>query len=625
MSRGGRRAALPTEGWQPPEGLIAGSDGMAVRFIEQSGLKSKVFDFGELPVQPGMQRWLAQAFVNRTGPRAALTRLKTAEHIFAVIRWFADLLAGSTGPVRGPQDLTPAHVTAFRLRYAGLRSGYGYLETLRTALRDERDLPPDVRVALLSGQAPRPALDDPEGTVPYSDGEMQAIMTALRRDVRCARDRIRAGRDLVARYRASPLDLSADEQRAGRLLDLFDRTGDLPRYLKNGEPTNETRKAGGIEHLGARLCLTLNDATAFALLLTAMTGENFGTVAAWPAASYRPDGGLSGSQDKAIALVEQVKPRRGPEREHMVVALEDIPPSLQQTLTDTGDHRLFRSPLRVFSLLVELTEVSRRHGGHDLLFSAFTPYPGRYESSRWIEGIGGHHVTRWAKDRGFPNRVTAGDTGLPAVSVRRLRQTVIEQGRRPVSHTRQTMNDHYLMRSRTVREDSRKVVGAALRDEVGKARATQKVPVFTPEFLVRARHDLPSAAAETGLTPQVLEELIAGVQDTPLASCTDYLAGPRTEPGQPCTASFLDCLGCDNARALPHQLPIQIAAADWITQLRGNLAPELWRIRFEPRLRQLHDIFNAYTPAEQQQARTQINDRHRALIDEVFNGKWDLR
>jgi hypothetical protein len=53
--------------------------------------------------------------------------------------------------------------------------------------------------------------------------------------------------------------------------------------------------------------------TAFALMLTAVTGENFGTVAAWPAASFRPDGGAG-----EVALIEASKPRRGLDREHMV-------------------------------------------------------------------------------------------------------------------------------------------------------------------------------------------------------------------------------------------------------------------------------------------------------------------
>ena len=616
---------MPPGGWKAPERLLSDGDGMLVRFIEQSGAKSKVFDFGTLPVEPDMQRWLARVFAGRTGSRAALTRLKTAEHLFAVTRWFAALLAESTRPIPGPHDLTAAHITAFRVRYASLRSGHAYLETLRTLLRDAPDLPLDVKAAILSGQAPRPDQSAPEGTVAYRDDEMQIIMSALRRDVRCARDRIRAGQDLLARYRTGQSGLSADEEFAASLLDVLDRTGDLPREARSGQPKASTRKAGGIAFLGAQLCLTIHEATAFALLLTALTSENFGTVAAWPAASYRPDGGLAGAGGGGVALVEQVKPRRGPEREHMVAALEDLPPALQQVLASDGDGRLFRSPLRLYLLAAELTEVSRRHGGHTSLFSAFTAYPGRYSSSRWVAGLDDHHVKRWAKARGFPNRLIAEGTGQPPVDVRRLRQTMIEQRRRPVSHSRLTMNDHYLMRSRNVREDSRRVVGAALRSEVDKARAAQWIPVFTADFLARAHRDLAGAAAEAGLEPQQLKQLMAGDQDTLLASCTDHLAGPHTEPGSPCTASFLECLDCENARALPHQLPVQIAAVDRISAMRGNLEPALWRVRFEPRLRQLHDVLGAYTPAEREQARTQVDDRHHTMIDELLDGKWDLR
>jgi hypothetical protein len=72
-------------------------------------------------------------------------------------------------------------------------------------------------------------------------------------------------------------------------------------------------------------------------------------------------------------------------------------------------------------------------------------------------------------------------------------------------------------------------------------------------------------------------------------------------------------------------LPVQIAAADRISELRANLDPVLWGVRYEPRLRQLHDILRAYTTAEREQARSQINDRHRRMLDELLDGKWDLR
>lgn len=625
-SRGGRRAGLPEAQWQPPERLLADSGGTAVRFIEETGGKAKVFDFSQFPVALGMQCWLARVFADRIGPRSALRRVKTAEQIFIVLRLFARTLADAAEPVRRPQDLAAAHVAAFRMRYAGIRSGWSYLESLRSTLRDSPELPAVVRVALLSGQRPEHGRDEPEGLVPYTADELQAIMTMLRRDVRLARERIQAGHELLARYRAGQVDLAADDERVGYLLDSFDRTGDFPRY-PNGFRLAEVSKAGGVGHLGSLLCLSLDEMTAFALLLTALTGENFGTIAAWPAAHHRPDGNRD-DMDR-VALVEQVKPRRGPEREHMVVAVEDLdelPAGLREVLSvEEDERRLFRSPLRIYRLLLELTEVSRRLGGHASAFSAFTRHPGRLGTSHWVEGVGAHHVRRWARDRGFPVAEADDGTGLPAVNVRRLRQTAIEQRRRPVSHTRQTMNDHYLMRSRTVAEDSRRVVGAALRAEVGKARVVQAMPVFTPDLLARAQDDLDGVAAETGLAPQRLTRLLSGEQDTPLASCTDHLAGPRSEPGQPCTASFLSCLDCENARALPHQLPMQIAAADRIAGLRTNLDPTLWRARYEPRLRQLNDILSAYTAAERERARGQISDRHLRMLGDLLDGKWDLR
>jgi hypothetical protein len=123
VSRGGRRAALPDAQWRPPERLIENSGGTVVRFIEEKPGTSKSFDFAPLPVEPAMQRWLARAFLNRTGARSAQKRLSTVGNLFGAIRMFAAVLAGSA--VRGPHDLTPAHIAAFRLRHAAVKSGTG--------------------------------------------------------------------------------------------------------------------------------------------------------------------------------------------------------------------------------------------------------------------------------------------------------------------------------------------------------------------------------------------------------------------------------------------------------------------------------------------------------------------
>jgi hypothetical protein len=623
-ARGGRRAVLPGAGWTAPEQLLDG--GLSVRFITERNGREQVFDFAGLPVEPGVARWLARAFARRTGPRHGIKSAGPARNMFNTVKSFAQVLSRQQPAVTSAAGVTAGCMQSFSEHCRARGESRHRIETLRSMLRDDPELPAQARQVLVldwaSPRQPGPArAKDPE----YTDAEWQQIMTALRKDVRVARDRIRAGRALLARYRAGGLAAGSAEEAEGRLLDAVDRTGDVPRYEGRWRgPVREVDAAGGTAAVMSRLCLTLHEMTAFALLLTALTGENFGTVAAWPAACYRPDGGRGDGPN--LALIEEVKPRRGPEREHMVAPLEDLPPAIAEALTGPGEEdRLFRSPLRVYQLLLELTEVSRRHGGHAGAFSARAAGPGPSGESAWACGPGGHHVHRWARDRGFAGGRHAGDAGRPAVSVRRIRQTVTERRRRPVAHTRATMNDQYLMPSRKVRGDSQAVVAAALEDEVGKARARQQVPVFTAAFIARFSADPDGAAREAGLEAGTIARLLAGEQDTVLASCTDHLAGPHAGPGQPCPASFLSCLDCPNARALPRHLPAQVTAAEHIAALRPHLSPAIWEARFRPRLDQLEEIVNTYTPAERDRARGQVSTHLRQAVSEVLDGRWDLR
>jgi hypothetical protein len=187
------------------------------------------------------------------------------------------------------------------------------------------------------------------------------------------------------------------------------------------------------------------------------------------------------------------------------------------------------------------------------------------------------------------------------------------------------LRDHYLKRSRTVQEQSRTVVGTALRGQVAKARAAMDIPVFTPDFVARATRKPEEAAAEAGLDAEMLKRLLAGEQDTVLAGCIDHLAGPETPPGTPCSASFFACLECENARALPHQLPVQIVTRDRLLVTRPNSDPATWRTKYQTVVDRLEDILRHYTPAEQEQARAELSDGQRALIDDLLGGRLDLR
>lgn len=584
-------------------------------FVEETSGHSTVFDLADLPVDEPIRRWLAARVAHLITVRSTVKRATTARSLVYTARHFATVLSEHPKPPRHPGQVTAEHLLAFRRRYEHLkpRTVTGYIENLRQLLRDDEQLSPYARAGLAAIRvrgASRRGLSKPG----YSDAEWQEILTAVRHDVRAARDRIYAARRLLGQYRADCVPAGSQDAVLGRLLDGFDRTGRLPRKV-DGNATPDVNRCGGLVTVAGMLCLSPDELAAFALLLVGLTGHNYSTIASWPASHTRPDGGLT---DQGVALIEACKPRRGPEREHMVTALEDL------LAGDDSEHRWARSPLRVYRMLLDLGEIARRHSGSQRLFTGRIAKQTVHTPSPWMTVMREQHVQRWAAARGFPTATSATPAGKPVVSVRRLRLTALERRRRPVAHTTATLRDTYLMPHPAVQAESHAVVAAALDAEVRKAREHARVPVFTRDLVDLARRDPQAAAHRAKMGIEQLTRLIDGSQDTVLASCQDHTAGPHDPPGQPCSASFLACLDCVNARALPHQLPVQLAAIDELLRLRPHLDPALWTRRYAPRLDQLRDITAGFQPAEIDAARAEITDGHHRRISDLLEGRWDL-
>tara|TARA_B100000678_G_scaffold76350_1_gene62876 strand:+ start:75 stop:1838 length:1764 start_codon:yes stop_codon:yes gene_type:complete len=587
-----------------------------VLFVDESSGRSTLFDFVELPVAEPLRRWLADRVARRLTTRSTVKRLPTARSLVDTARHFAVVLSEHPVTATRPEDVVAEHLLAFRRRYEHLkpRTVSSYVENLRRLLLDDERLSDDARAGLAAIRVRgmgRRDINKPG----YTDTEWQEILTAVRHDVRAARDRIHTARRLLARYRSGELPDGSEEATLGRLLDGFERTGQLPRKADtNGTP--EVYRCGGLVKVAGMLCLSPDELAAFALLLISLTGQNYGTIAACPAAHFRPDGGLT---DEGLALVESCKPRRGPDREHMVIALEDL------ITGGDPDHRWSRSPLQVYRMLLDLGDTARRLSNSQTLFAGRIAKKTGHTPSPWITTLTSHHVQRWAAARGFPTANAAVPDGKPVISVKRLRRTAIERRRRPVAHSPTTLRDRYLMPHPAVQAESHAIVAAALDSEVSKARDHARVPVFTQDFVDLARRDPQAAATQAGISMGQLAGLIEGSQDTVLASCHDHLASPYTPPGVACSASFLACLDCANARALPHQLPIQLAAIDALERLRPHLPPAMWARRYAPRLDQLQDITTGFQRAEIDRAKAEITDEHRHRINDLLEGRWDVR
>ncbi|WP_327322656.1 hypothetical protein OG735_09290 [Streptomyces sp. NBC_01210] len=551
-----------------------------------------------------------------------------------------------------PSPQRPADITATQVREAFLAVPLGsrksHVERVRAIFRADTELSAEARNAILHGRLPVY-----ESKVqPYSHDEHQELMTAVRHDIRVARDRIYEGRELLAAYRRGDLGTPGRRnhvEKAGRVLDILDRTGDLPRRVTPSSPQGGippwVQALGGAHDLVSRLTLTRRETVAFCLMLIDLTSENFGTIGEWPAAHFRPDGGLGGP---ALALVDGVKPRRGPSLEFMVTPLEDLPSALADVLqAEDHDKHLFRSPLRIYLLLLDLTELVRRHSGGN--HAVCYPNVRAQRGLAWAHGTCRSNLADWAIGHGFrPVKSTdnrqlssggslgeasgdvkeldgeSADEGL-SVNVHRLRRTVLERGGQPVAHTRETFHN-YLRTSLSAVERGRAVMREALEKEVAKARAVQEIPVLTDEFLARAAEDPERAAADVGLDARTLARLISGEQDAVLVACTQPENSPFTGPSKPCGASFLDdCLRCENARALSRQLPVQIEAHERLRHLQRDLDPRLWDHRHAEPFARLANLLGQYTQAERSDARDRVTAAERALVDDLINGRLDLR
>ncbi|MCX5129428.1 hypothetical protein [Streptomyces sp. NBC_00347] len=270
------------------------SDRCEVLFIEEKGQRSKVYDFLLLEADPQIQQWLARSFSRAVGDTAGAKRVTYADALWGTLQKLTEYLEGRVPVPRAAGEISAKDIKEFFLTLP-MGSRKHLVERMRTIFREDHELSVEARNAVLHGRLPVY-----ESKVqPYSNAEHQELMTAVRHDIRVARDRIYEGRELLNRYRRGGLGVAHrlnNREKTGRALDFIDRTGDLPRRVlpssvnRSGDYPGWVSTIGGARRLFAMLTLTPREVAAFCLQLVDLTAENFGTVAKWPAVHFRPDG-----------------------------------------------------------------------------------------------------------------------------------------------------------------------------------------------------------------------------------------------------------------------------------------------------------------------------------------------
>lgn len=633
MSGRGRRASLPTIGPKTQRGLLDGHDGrLRVRCFSQDGENHRDYDFSGLSAEPSLREALVAAFVRRTAPGGGLTSLRSTDHAYQAVVGFDRYLATVTWPPQEAPQLTPEHFDGF---YAS-RKHVGYAAQELSDLKAVLTKVEGISNALAGRLArPLPRRPAPVAKQSYSRAEFKRIAAAARADLRAAARRIRDNREVLRRHRAGELEADGDRRLARRLelLDWVDRFADVPRKVRAtgmhaGLADSQawvTRRFGPVVEVVSWLHLTQPEAAAGAVLLAVMTGENPEVILKTPAVHHRADGyaGASGT-----AIVGLRKPRRG-RRAYMNLALTEVPDwiSIPDKPEEISARDELHTPFGLYLLLHELTARSRAMIGGPRLLVCYCERGGK-GSGRGLRPLpcDSMAVGRLGRAQGLAADALDEEGNPVALPLRLdlLRLTYIELHQKPVAHTEQTAAT-YMLRNRGNIAEYQRVVADTQASEVAKARARGRLAMMPARDVERAHTDPETVATEYGLDAVTLKRMIAGELDTVMASCTDNTGGPHTPPGQPCTASFMLCLGCECARALPQHLPVQVLVHDALAQRREQMEALQWTTRFAGPHAQLADLLGEHDEAVVHDARRDATTADRALVDRFLRRELDLR
>ncbi|MCX5203923.1 hypothetical protein OG897_21010 [Streptomyces sp. NBC_00237] len=604
-------------------------EGLVVRCFAEDGTESRDYPFDGLLVAPGLRQGLAEAFSRRTAPGSGLTSLHSTDKPYKAARFFTRYLATLAWPPTELVHLQPAHLDGFfDKRKDETHVAARELACLKLLLKHAEGLS-DAMLAKLRERSPR-RQPSKEPKKSYSQHELKRIADAARADLRLAAARIRENREALARFRQG--ELSSGKSRRLELLDWVDRFGDVPRRRRasgvhgGSEVVREwVLDYGRVEQIVPWLHPTGMEVTAGAVLLAAMTGQNKSVILKTPAVHHRADG-YTGQTPTAI--LETHKPRRG-RRAHMNLALSDLPDwiSIPADLENISARDELHTPFGLYALLHELTSRSRELAGSDRLLIGWNVSGGRGAGRGMRQPTSSDWATRWAVPHGL--KADEPDMkGRPVqlhVTLDLIRLTYLELHQAPVGHTEQTLATDYLARNRGNLTEYQKVVAAALQEEVAKARVRGVMTVLTRTDLERASTDAETVAAEYGIDAVTLKRMIAGELDTVMNACSDHQNGPHAPPGESCRASFMLCLGCPCARALPRHLPVQVLVHDRLAERRTEMTPLQWTQRFALPHTQLADLLSRHDEVDIDDARANVTETDQAVVTRFLNRELDLR
>ncbi|MFD8440474.1 hypothetical protein ACFV2I_36160 [Streptomyces microflavus] len=557
------------------------SDGLVVVHRDDQGRTAR-FDFATLPGAAPFRLSLARLFAARCAPSGTWRSVKTSQAAWWAIRPFTQFLGAREGAPQDVGDLTAAFWNAWRLSLAPRAFDYTKHSTVAGLLQQDPRLPYAVREAMA-----RRFVWSTLGEHAYRPEEFRAIRSAARRTFRPALLRIRENSQCLEEWRAGVVSAGTAQWLLGEALDVLARTGDVPQKpLKNGGMRALFRYRAALGGTGSlrtwrRLYLSRKEAAALGVLIATEFGFNATTICELAVPTVVPDSGPAAGLIYRLSLEKRRRSGRG--------RFES------RNIADMGAD----SAGRLLSEALEATAPARTalgshpEAGRLLVWHETTPhdaqgYPGEVRVGPFGFGTDERAAKDWARS-----------VGLPGSPMRRLRKTVnVLYRREPGQNSQDTHDRVYVLAEPQVQQAAIPVIADGAVDAWQSARRT----VFQARITQQPHGEHQSATC----------------------GCVDYTNSPFGTPGQSCTASFLMCTACPNARVTPAHHARLAHLYQALGSLRGVVEPAVWDADWADAHARLSDLRQRLGDAAWSAALAEVTAADRARIDQLLNGDFDL-
>ncbi|MFI5966669.1 hypothetical protein ACIA8J_31490 [Streptomyces asoensis] len=577
MSRRGRKAALPPG--EPPRRPPTQVPGTLL--VEHRDKKGRIarYDFARCQGPALLKASLARLFAGCC-TRGIWDSLDTSSKAFWVVRTFSAFVSEHHPEVEDVDGVTTVVWKEWKLSRAASSGGNTQVKLIARLLREDSRLSEAAREAMMERSAPVKASEQS-----YAPNEFTQVATVARRIFRAAHLRITDNAARLAAWRAGEYTEGSDEWLVGEALDCMARTGDTPHYIGQGDRRRPIhryiRPLGGANALCTwrRLFPTLSEITALATLLTVEHGLNLSTAVHLAVPRAAPDPGEDGFP---IYRLELEKQRRGRRRQFET-----------RNLADFGA----ASPGRLITQALEVTAFARAVVHEQvpdldrLLIWRDSSGRGYDEDVIRVGPFGVGTTTAYAS-------VWAKAEGLSGSPFRRTRRTVnVLHRREPGQNTQDTHDSVYVLPDRQAQQAAAGTIADGATSALHKARET---------VLVAALRSSPDPHDETTVT----------------ADCHDSKHSPFTSHGVSCSASFLLCLACPNARIHPGHHPRLAHLHQALENLRSVMDPAEWHADWHDAHARLSHLKRLLGPPAWDKALRDVTGADRDMIDHLLKGDF---